>query len=385
MDVASDRSSPRNRTREEIFGVIENQGAVTRAQLIHAMGLSRSTVNNAVSQLIRAGRVAEADPDTKGPGSGSGRPAGTLRIVPHGSPAGALDFGHAHIQAAVVDAGGHIVARRRAELDVDLQAEKALDQGARMLDELRRAAGLGEPGSVVAGIPGPMDADTGLVRSPTILSSWVGLDPREELRRRLGTAVHVENDAVLGALGELRQGAGRQFRDFLYVKASHGIGAGLVLGGEPYRGSMGFAGEIGHTPLPGHTDLCRCGNRGCLEAVVSVSSIRAQFDHTHPHDQGALLRFDREGDPITRRILDDAGRLLGGVLAVLCNLLNPAALVIGGELGASDGPLLDGVTDAVRRHAQPAIAQSLTILPAGLGADAELVGAAGMAASLARR
>ncbi|SEN94544.1 ROK family transcriptional regulator [Actinacidiphila rubida] len=385
MDVASDRSSPRNRTREEVFGVIEHHGSVTRARLIEVMGLSRSTVNHAVAQLIAAGRVAEEDAGAKGPGSGSGRPAGTLRIIPHGAPAGALDFGHAHIKAAVIDAEGRILSRRRTALDVDLQAEQALDLGTRMLDELRREAGLGDLGAVVAGIPGPLDAATGLVRSPTILSSWVGLDPRAELGRRLGTTVHVENDAVLGALGELRDGAGRGFRDFLYVRASHGIGAGLVLGGEPYRGSLGFAGEIGHTPLPGHTELCRCGNRGCLEAVVSVASIRVQFDHTHPHDRGATLRYDRGGDPITQRILDDAGRLLGGVLAVLCNLLNPAALIIGGELGASDGPLLDGVADTVQRYAQPAIAGSLTVLPAGLGVDAELVGAATMAASLARR
>jgi predicted NBD/HSP70 family sugar kinase len=384
MDVAADRSSPRNRTREEVFRVIESNISMTRAQLIEVTGLSRSTVNHAVSQLISVGRVTEEDPGAKGPGSGSGRPAGTLRIVPHGSPAGALDFGHAHIKAAVIDAEGRITAQRRAELDVDLQAEQALDLGIRMLEELREEAAVGPLEAVVAGIPGPLDAISGLVRSPTILSSWVGLDPREELRRRLGTAVHVENDAVLGAFGELRRGAGRQFQDFLYVKASHGIGAGLVLGGEPYRGSLGFAGEIGHTPLPGHTDLCRCGNRGCLEAVVSVASIGAQFAHTHPQTAPGLLRFDRGGDPVTQRILDDAGRLLGEVLAVLCNLLNPAALIIGGELGSCDGPLLDGVKATVQRNAQPAIAGSLKILPARLGVDAELVGAATVATMMAR-
>ncbi|MFC5909174.1 ROK family transcriptional regulator [Streptacidiphilus monticola] len=385
MDVAADRSSPRNRTREEVFRLIETNTSMTRAQLIEVTGFSRSTVNHAVSQLISAGRVIEEDPGTKGPGSGSGRPAGTLRIVPHGVPAGALDFGHAHIKAAVIDPEGEIIAQRQADLDVDLQAERALDLGTRMLDELGREAALGPLGAVVAGIPGPLDATSGLVRSPTILSSWVGLDPREELRRRLDTAVHVENDAVLGAFGELRRGAGQGFRDFLYVKASHGIGAGLVLRGEPYRGSLGFAGEIGHTPLPGHTDLCRCGNRGCLEAVVSVASIGGQFAHTHPQAAPGTLRFDRGGDPITQRILDDAGRLLGEVLAVLCNLLNPAALIIGGELGSCDGPLLDGVKATVHRNAQPAIAASLRVLPAQLGVDAELVGAATMAAALARR
>ena len=131
-------------------------------------------------------------------------------------------------------------------------------------------------------------------------------------------------------------------------------------------------------------ELCRCGNRGCLEAVVSVSSIRTQLAHTHPHADAETLRLDQADDPITRRILDDAGRLLGEVLSVLCNLLNPAALIIGGELGSCGSPLLEGVTATVQRNAQPAIALSMDILPAQLGSDAELVGAAMMAASLAR-
>lgn len=385
MDAASGALSPRLRTREEIFRTIEDGASITRAQLIERTGLSRSTVNHAVSRLITDGRVVEEDPGAKGPGTGSGRPALTLRTVAHGLPAAALDFGHSHINATIVGPSGQITDRRRAELDVDLQASAALDLAADMLTQLRRDTGVDRLAAVVAGIPGPLDAATGLVRSPTILSSWVGLDPREELRRRLGVAVHVENDAVLGAYGEFRRGAGRGYRDFLYLKVSHGIGAGLVLNGEPYRGSLGFAGEIGHTPLPGHNELCRCGNRGCLEAVVSVSSIRAQLAHTHPQADADALRFDRADDPVTRRILDDAGRTLGGVLSVLCNLLNPQALVIGGELGALGSPLLEGVRTTVQRHTQPAIAASLDILGAELGRDAELMGAATMAAALSRR
>ncbi|MFC1405653.1 MULTISPECIES: ROK family protein [Streptacidiphilus] len=384
MDVASDRHSPRNRTREDIYRAVESGRCLTRTHLVEATGLPRSTVNHAVSRLIAEGRMIEEGPGGKGPGTGSGRPAGTLRTVAHGMPAAALDFGHAHIKAAVIDPTGKITAQRRADLDVDLHAEPALDLAAEMLAQLRQETGFLDLAAVVAGIPGPLDAASGLVRSPTILSSWVGLDPREELRRRVGVPVHVENDAVLGAYGELRSGAGRDYQDFLYVKASHGIGAGIVLGGAPYRGSQGFAGEIGHTPLPGYTELCRCGNRGCLEAVVSVASIRAQLAHTHPHTDASALRLDQADDPITRRILDEGGRKLGEVLSVLCNLLNPAALIIGGELGTSGGSLLEGVATSVQRNAQPAIAASLEIVCAQLGSDAELVGAARMAADLAR-
>ncbi|WRZ95416.1 ROK family transcriptional regulator [Streptomyces sp. NBC_01007] len=383
MDVTSDRSSPRNRTREEIFRVMQGGGALTRAHLVEATGLSRSTVNHAVSRLIAEGRVTEGDPAAKGPGSGSGRPAGVLRCVSRRSSSAALDFGHNHINVAVVDGSGHMIAQRRADLDIDLCAAQAMDTAAEMLRALRQDHDVDDLSTVVVGIPGPLDSASGLVRSPTILSSWVGLDPRRELEHRLGLRVHIENDAVLGAYGELRRGAGRGYTDFLYVKVSHGIGAGIVLDGEPYRGSLGFAGEIGHTPLPGYTELCRCGRRGCLEAVVSVSPVMAQVAHTHPNLDPDASLADLPDDATTRRILNDAGRMLGGVLSVLSNLLNPAALIIGGELGAMGSPLLEGVASAVRHNAQPAIAASLDILPAQLGQNAELVGAAALAGALA--
>ncbi|WP_406835663.1 ROK family protein [Streptomyces sp. AHU1] len=385
MDVTSDRSSPRNRTREEIFRVMQGGGALTRAHLVEATGLSRSTVNHAVTRLIAEGRVTEGDPAVKGPGSGSGRPAGLLRCVPRRTNSAALDFGHTHVKAAVVDGSGHMIAQRRADLDVDLGAADAMDAAADMLGTLRRDHDVDALSTVVVGIPGPLDSASGLVRSPTILSSWVGLDPRRELEKRLGLRVHIENDAVLGAYGELRRGAGQGYTDFLYVKVSHGIGAGMVLGGEPYRGSLGFAGEIGHTPLPGYTELCRCGRRGCLEAVVSVSSVMAQVAHTHPGLGPGASPRDQPDDPTTRRILNDAGHMLGGVLSVLSNLLNPAALIIGGELGSRGGPLLEGIASAVRRDAQPAIAASLDIVPARLGENAELVGAAALAGTMALR
>lgn len=358
---------------------------MTRAQLVKLTGLPRSTVNHAVTRLLAEGRITEAEAEVKGPGSGSGRPAAMLRAAARQAPVAAIDFGHNHINVALADSLGRPLAEEHMVLDVDLRATEAIDLAVRLLDELRSAQGVDDLAAIVAGVPGPLDIDTGLVRSPTILSSWVGLAPRQELERRLGVPVHVENDAVLGAYGEMHLGAGRRHADFLYIKASHGIGAGLVVGGQPYRGSLGLAGEIGHTPLPGHTEMCRCGNRGCLETVVSVTSLEAQMSHTHPHVEPGLLRLGQADDHITRRILDDAGRTLGGILAVLCSLLNPAALIIGGELGASGSAFIEGITTAVHRQAHPATVACLDIVPASLGIRAELMGALQLAMTLVPR
>ena len=272
-------------------------------------------------------------------------------------------------------------------IDVDLGANQALDLASDLLADLRREHSVALLSSLVAGIPGPVDAQTGLVRSATILSSWVGLAPAEELGRRIGgsIAVHIENDAVLGAYGELKAGAGRDHPNFLYIKASHGIGAGLVIDGEPYTGATGIAGEIGHTHLAGRTELCRCGKSGCLEAVVSVQALLEQVAHTHPNVEPDTISFDALDDTVTHRLLNEAGRTLGLVLADLCNLLNPGALIIGGELGAAGPSLLEGVTASIERYAQPATADALEILPAALGVRAELTGALQLAASRAVR
>ncbi|WP_100351173.1 ROK family transcriptional regulator [Luteimicrobium subarcticum] len=385
MPATTQRSSPRTRTRDDLYDLIRTSDGLTRAELVDATGLSRSTVNSAVVRLLDAGRVVESDLEEKGPGSGSGRPATRLRVAPKSSHVAGVDFGHSHIYVALADASGEPVGEQRIELDVDLDAAGAMDVAADLLARLQREHDVERVSQLVAGIPGPLDTLTGLVRSPTILSSWVGLSPADELTRRTGVPVVVENDAVLGAYGELRRGAGRHYEHFLYVKASHGIGASIVIGRAPFRGSTGLAGEIGHTRLPGHTEMCRCGNRGCLEAVLSVETVREQIRHAHPGAAEEDLRVGRVDDPVTRRILDEAGRTLGGVLADLCNLLNPEAVVVGGELGLYGAPLLEGIRAAVDRHAQPATAAALEVVAAELGTSAELVGALQTAATAAAR
>jgi predicted NBD/HSP70 family sugar kinase len=194
----------------------------------------------------------------------------------------------------------------------------------------------------------------------------------------------VANDASVGAVGELYHGAGRGHRDFLYIKASHGVGAGLVVNGQPYQGGTGFAGEIGHIIISGRPELCRCGNRGCLEAVVSVPSVREQLSHTHPHLDPDRIDLATLHDPISARILNEAGRSLGAVLAGLCDLFNPTLLIIGGELGTSGKPLIDGVQASLNRFAQPATTTAIKVVPASLGRRAEFMGAVQLAANLAQ-
>jgi predicted NBD/HSP70 family sugar kinase len=237
--------------------------------------------------------------------------------------------------------------------------------------------------AVVAGLPGPVDPHTRALRPPAILAAWAGRDAGHELATRLGRPVEVANDADLGALGELRYGAGRGRQDFVYVKASHGVGAGLVLGGRIYRGTAGIAGEIGHTSLPDATEWCRCGNRGCLETVVSLGPLSRRLARIGipPAAGGAGWPVSRlQENALAVRALTETGRILGRALADLCNCLNPEAVILGGEIGTAGPPLVAGVRESIDRYAQPAAAEAVQVLAAGLGARSELMGAVALAA-----
>ncbi|MEE4540390.1 ROK family protein [Streptomyces sp. V4-01] len=380
-------SARRMRTRELLLGALAEYDAVSRAELSRLTGLSRSAVGAGVAALLAEGLATEdAGPPAA---AGRGRRAGLVSLRPATGVVVGIDFGHTHITAAVAGATGEILAERTAELDVDGRPNDALNSAADLVHQALEDAGqqLDRVLGIAAGIPGPLDVRTQVVRAPTILSDWVGLDPADELGRRLGLAVTVGNDADMGARGERAFGAGRGLDDFLYIKASHGIGAGIVLAGRTYRGSTGIAGEIGHTQLPGATSWCRCGSRGCLETVVSITEVRRQLSHVLKTGSGdgptklpALAELPSH--PAAARVVTDAGRTIGRVLADLVNCLNPEAIVLGGELGTAGAPLVAGVRESIDRYAQPASAQAVSVRSGRLGRQAELFGALATAAGL---
>lgn len=384
MSPQDERSARRERSRKQLLSLIRERGGISRNDLGRLTGLSRSAIAEGVQVLIREQLVLEEGTEATGSRSTRGRPAALLTPRRRDGLVAGIDFGHAHVSVAVAGTDGNVLVEHRMAVNVDDEAATALDTAAVLLTQCLEDAGVSasEVLSIAAGIPGPLDSISHRVRSATILSAWVGLDPEQELSSRLGRTVHVGNDADMGAQGELRFGSARGCRDFLYIKTSHGIGAGLVLNGDTYRGSIGLAGEIGHTQLPGAGNWCRCGNRGCLETVVSITQVQRQLEHikvqSAPPDEGLSLASLID-DPVAARVFTEAGRTLGRVLAELCNCLNPAAIILGGELGTAGRPLVAGVRESMDRYAQPAIAQTVDIRTAGLGQRSELMGAVSLA------
>lgn len=370
----------RELNRLRVVDALRRGGTTSRSELARLTGLSRTTVASAVADLQGRGLVVETTADGQGPATqGRGRPPVLLRLSPSAGAAVGIDFGHRHLRVAVADLSSTVLAERSVDLDVDHEAGLALDAAAELVCQLLAEAGVDR--SLVIGVgmglPAPIDRRNGTVGSSTILPGWIGLRAGPELAQRLETHVEVDNDANLGALAEVTFGVGRGLRDVVYVRLYSGIGAGLVLGGRLYHGSRGLAGEVGHVQVRVDGVVCRCGNRGCLETIASTGALLALLRPAHGDHLtlAGMLDFVADGDPGATRVVGDAGRAIGRVLADLCNNLNPEAIIVGGELSAAGEPLLQGIRDSVDRHAQPGAARAVQVLPGVLGERAEVLGA----------
>jgi predicted NBD/HSP70 family sugar kinase len=366
----------RGRNRSRVLSELRRAGTASRAELARRTGLSRTTVSSLVAELQVAGLVTEGE---AGSGGGPGRPGVLLTLQPSAGAVVGVDFGHTHLRVAIADLSSRVLAERHRELDVDHAADTALEAATEMVDEVLASAGTDRARvvGVGVGLPGPLDRTTGTVGSSVILPGWSGLHPADELGRRLGLPIVVDNDANLGAIAEHAVGAGRGVADIVYLKIASGIGAGLVLGGRLHRGVSGIAGEIGHVLSSPDGRVCRCGNRGCLETVAAAPALLDLLRGSHGDGLTVadLLRLAEEGDVGVRRVFADAGRSIGRAVADLVNAVNPGLVIVGGELSAVGDPLLDGIRASIERYALPAAASALEVVPGVLGERAEVLGA----------
>jgi predicted NBD/HSP70 family sugar kinase len=352
-------------------------GSLTQAEIARTTGLSAATVSNIVRELKDAGMV-EVTPTSAG-----GRRARSVSLSGDAGIVVGIDFGHSHLRVALGNLAHQVLAEETEPLDVDVSAAQGFDRAEQLVRRLAESVGAdrGKIAGVGLGVPGPIDLESGTLGSTAILPGWRGTRPAEELRSRLGVAVHVDNDANLGALGELTWGSGRGVRDLAYIKVASGVGAGLVIDGKIYRGPGGTAGEIGHITLDESGPVCRCGNRGCLETFTAARYVLPLLQPTHGPEltMESMVRLAKEGDPGCRRVIGDIGRHVGSGVANLCNLLNPGRIVIGGDLAEAGELILGPIRESVGRYAIPSAARQLSVVPGGLGGRAEVLGALALA------
>lgn len=376
---AGSLSSLRDLNRLKVLEAVRERGTVSRVEIASLTGLARSTVSTLVAELQRAGLVVDREDLPAVTTAAGGRPPLMLSLDPGAGAVIGIHFDHDSVRVAVADLSLTTLAEGVAELDVDHDAQAGLGAAASLAASLLGEAGVAGDRVIGAGVAlsGPIDRDTGQLVSANILPSWVGVDVASWLTDRLGVPVQVENDANLGALAESVLGAGRGCSEMAYVMMSSGVGGALILEGRLYRGARGIAGEVGHVTVDDTGQMCRCGNRGCLETMVGAGALMELLRRSHGDDitLEQIVSLAAEGDPGCRRVIADAGHTVGRVAAGLCNQFNPERLVIGGELALAGDLLLDPMRESIRRYAIPEAVEGLTVVAGALGDRAELMGA----------
>jgi len=373
METPGSQTSLHRANLERVVRAVRMAGSLTQAEIARSTGLSAATVSNIVRELKDGGTV-EVTPTSAG-----GRRARSVSLSGDAGIVIGVDFGHTHLRVAVGNLAHQVLAEESEPLDVDASSAEGFDRAEVLVKRLIEATGIG-PDKVIGvglGVPGPIDVESGTLGSTSILPGWTGINPSQELSGRLGVPVYVDNDANLGALGELVWGSGRGVRDLAYIKVASGVGAGLVIDGTIYRGPGGTAGEIGHITLDESGPVCRCGNRGCLETFTAARYVLPLLQPSHGPGltMERVVQLAREGDPGCRRVIGDVGRHIGSGVANLCNLLNPSRVVLGGSLAEAGELVLGPIRDSVSRYAIPSAARQLSVLPGALGGRAEVLGA----------
>jgi glucokinase-like ROK family protein len=365
---------------------------LSRTDLAEEMGLTKAAVTIIINDLISYGLILETESRT----TASGRPPVVLEINPNHGLVAAIDMGALHLSVAMGDFSARILEEVEVPFRIADGPEKCLKEADRVLREVLEKRSL-TPSDLLGigiGVPGPVIAEQGMVMAPPIMPGWDRFPIRSALKAQWKTAITLNNDAELGALGEWAYGAGRGEKNLAFIKVGSGIGAGLIINRQIYGGTTGSAGEIGHLTVDENGPLCNCG---CLEAFAGGHAIASQarklvasgkrtllseksIDSITAHD---VAEAARRGDLPAQEILKRSGTYIGIAIAGLINLINPSTVIIGGGVAQVGDLLTTPIRQAVRQRSLRASEHGVKITTAMLGRRSSLIGALVQAINIA--
>jgi len=368
-----------------VLEIVWRERRISRAEIARRTGLSRSTVSEIVEDLLKTWLVAEVG---DGPSEGGRRPV-VLQFQDDAYGILGIDVGAAHVAAALIDLRGQVLAWDHRAHPVRSDPDGTRVLMAELADACLRRWKLGTDRLAGIGIavPSPVDPRNPDRVSDVVMPEWEGHPVGEGLRQRFGVPVFLDNDANLGALAERWWGAGREVDDFAYIKVATGVGAGLIVRKEIYRGANGVAGEIGHLAIDPQGERCVCGLRGCLATRVGSRSLIARATALRvEYPDSPLARSEVTttaiedaalgGDPLAQRVVDEAADYLGIAVAGMLNLLNPGKVIIGGGLSRLGELLLSRLRRSLASRTLVGSIAPTEIVTSELGPRAVAIGAA---------
>jgi predicted NBD/HSP70 family sugar kinase len=398
LPSGSSSSTIKSRNLSAVLLMLLRYGTLSRVRLAELTGLSTTTITNLISELIAQGIVAQNDGQANPPRRRAvGRPQLALELVPTARYAIGVHIGVGSVHVALCD----LLARPQTLVSLDHPLDRAQED---VMDEIVRMIrrvivdGQIDPAAIVGvgfGASGLVDPESGVnVIAPNL--GWRDVPVRDTLAAALHMPVIVDNNVRAMALGEALFGAGKDVYSLAYVYVRVGVGAGIVVGGQLYYGGGAGAGEIGHmTILPHGGAACRCGNRGCLETLVSepvVLRLAEGIARREPdgrlaeallHGEGLpierVFAAARDGDASVRAMLDEQAYYMGVALANVVDILNPELIIMGGIFALGQDLLLPGVSETMRQCAFAHLGDKVRLETPTFYQHAGVIGAAALA------
>lgn len=370
MKVTGDQALVKKINKSIVLHMIRRHSPLSRARVSEMTGLNKATVSNLVAELCHQELVIEA-----GPGESSG---GRKPLILHfnamaGTVIG-IELRVKQLTAVLCDLGGHVLAERDYSL-LHHDLPYVLEEIHKMISDLIASAPATPYGivGIGVGVPGMVDENGVVLFAPNL--GWEMVDLRGMLESSFSVPVTIDNEANAGAQGELNFGAARDVRHLLYVSAGSGIGSGIIIAGELYKGARGYAGETGHMSIEAEGKLCTCGSRGCWELYASEKTYDDPNNSLPARTTPELVRFASQGQEDALRHFAKVGEYLGIGVTNLINSFNPEVIVIGGALSEAEEWLGEPLRRVVAERTLPYHKQQLEITFSKLGSRGTMIGA----------
>jgi predicted NBD/HSP70 family sugar kinase len=383
LDAIGQRSETVRRANlGAIVRELHARGPLSRSELVAATGLTRSAIRGLIGEFVGAGLASE---ERAAPLGSPGRPSPLVRLNPGGVTVLALEIAVDSLAVAIVGLGGDVLEQVRVDRP---RGHTSVEEIVADLAELAATVRARVPSSdnligIGVAIVGMVRRTDGFVSmAPNLGWTDVPLGNLLALSFDLRVPISVGNEADLGALAELRRGAAIGSDNVLFISSEVGVGGGVIVDGRPLTGAAGYGGEVGHIPVNKDGVACRCGSAGCWETEIGEGALLSRAGH--PPDGGrsevdAVLREAADGSPTALAALDEVGRWLGFGLAGLVNVFNSQLVVLGGLFCRIHPFVARSLADEFDRRTLPASRALVRIVPATLGVDASLRGAAELA------
>jgi len=379
-----------------ILSTIAEQGPISRIAIAKKTALTKSAISKVVEDLIKLGLVEEVGIDD----TSVGRKPVTLKLTTDNYFVIGVGIRRTEISTGIADLRGSIIARKKASLEERANQKTILKKLIGLIYGVVKDSGIQKEKVIVIGIgsPGPLYAHSGIILSPPNFPGWRNILLRKLIEEEFKIPTFIDNDANTCALGEKWFGSGQGINNFIYLLCDKGVGAGIVINGEVYRGVDGMAGEVGHTSISLRGKRCECENYGCLENFISHSVVISKARKLISSGKRTMItkmvggklkdikiktiiEAAQKKDELALQLSEEVARYLGIGITNLVNLFNTKTIIIGGQFAQAGEILLDPIRKMVKKRAYPAVARDLKIITDHLGEETYVVGATALALS----